>query len=91
MVPVSKTIEPLSAPQGNSLLAETDVPADWQQSYFHNVPILGPYMSILGNVTKYATTLEDNADFIAADLKQTDSQRIGHRVGVVSLPKGKRE
>ena len=89
MTPVEKAIKPLSAPRGNSLVFERDIPADWKNSFFHWIPFLGTLMSILGNAPRYNTTLEDNADFMAADLANPDSKFIGHRVSVISLPKAK--
>lgn len=91
MLPANKTIEPLSEPRGNTLVVENGIPADWRYSYLNQIPILGTILSIFGNILRYNTTLEDNADFMAADLENPDSKHIGHRVSVIDLPKGKKE
>ena len=94
MVPASKTIDLLDAPRGNPLKASVDVPADFQKSYLHSVPFLGPLMGILGNFPRYGTTLEDCADFIAADVAKKDTTFVGRRVSVIdggTAGKGKTE
>lgn len=94
MIPASNTVTLLAAPRGNTLKASVDVPTDFQNSYFHNIPYLGPLISIIGNALKYDTTLEDCADFIAEDLEKEDTQFVGHRIGVIdtgTAGKGKTE
>ena len=94
MVPASKTIDLLDAPSGNSLNASVDVPADFKYSYMHKIPYLGPFITVLSNSTRYNTTLEDCADFIAADLEKKGTSFVGHRVSVIDagIPgKGKTE
>ncbi|KAF6226708.1 hypothetical protein HO173_012375 [Letharia columbiana] len=94
MIPASKTVTLLDAPRGNPLNASADVPPGFQNSYFHNIPYLGPIISSVGNAPKYGTTLEDCADFIAADLEKKDTRFVGHRVGVIdagTAGKGKTE
>ena len=94
MFPASKTINLLEAPRGNPLKASVDVPAGFQTSYLHSIPYLGPIISILGNVANYGTTLEDCADFIAADVEKKDTRFVGHRVSVIeagTAGKGKTE
>ena len=88
MVPASKAVALLDAPRGNSLNASVDVPLDFQKSYFHNLPLLGPFLSIVGNALKYGTILEDCADFIAADLEEQDTTFLGHRVSVIEVGTG---
>lgn len=92
MKPASKTVTLLDASPGNPLDASADVPPGWQNSYFHNIPYLGPLISILGNANKYGLTLEDCADFIAADLEKEETRFVGHRVGIIdarTVGKGK--
>ena len=94
MTPASKTLTLLDSPRGNSLNASADVPPGFQNSYFHNIPYLGPFLSIIGNAPKYGTILEDCADFIATDLEKEDTRFVGHRVGVIdagTAGKGKSE
>ena len=94
MVPASKTINLLDAPRGNPLKASVDVPADFQKSSLHRIPYFGPLVAILGNFSRYGTTLEDCADFIAADVAKKDTAFVGHRVSVIdagTAGKGKTE
>lgn len=70
------------------------MPNGFQNSYIHNILYLGPIISTVGNVHRYGTTLEDCADFIAADLEKEDTRFVGHRVGVIdtgTAGKGKTE
>ena len=39
------------------------------------------------NASRYDTTLEQNADFIAVDLETRDSQWIGTAVGIIDASK----
>ena len=94
MVPASKTINLLDAPRGNPFKASVDVPADFQRSYVHSIPFLGPLIGILINFSRYGTTLEDCADFIAAYVAKKDTTFVGHRVSVIdggTAGKGKTE
>ena len=89
MSPSSKTITLLDIPRGNPLNASADEPPGFQNSFLHRIPYLGPFISIIGNAFRYATTLEDCADFIAADLERGDMKFVGHRVGVITDTAGK--
>jgi len=91
MVAASKTISLLAAPRGNALIASADVPPGWQASWVTIIPFFGQIFNILGNSAKYFTTLEDCADFMAADLTNPDSGFVGHRVGVLNKAKAKSE
>lgn len=89
MVPASKTIESLDSPQGNALVAAKDKPAGFRDFYISWIPFLGPLITTVGNAGRYNTTLEDCADFIAADLKSGENTYVGHRVGVYDAGKTK--
>ena len=91
MKTANKTIALLDGPQRNSLSAAADVPPMWQASYLNSVPVLGPLISIFGNALRYNVTLEDCADFIAADLEKADGEFVGHRVGLIDAGKAKTE
>ena len=84
MVPVSKTVDLLDAPRGNPLVASADAPTGFQQSYLHSIPYLGPFISLMSNIAKYNTTLEDCADFIATDVENKEPRFVGHRVSVIN-------
>ena len=56
------------------------------------IPLLGPYLAIFANVTRYNTVLEDMADFLAADLEkgtrsggegEEGSEFVGKKVALV--------
>ena len=49
---------------------------------------MGPFLEVLFNAPRYATTLEGCADFIAADLKGGEATFVGRRVGVFDAGKG---
>lgn len=83
MIPASKTIDLLETPRGNSLNSSADVLPDFKISYLNFIPYLGPLITIMGNLMKSATTLEDCADFIAADVEAKEARFVGHRVGVI--------
>ena len=89
MLPVSKSVEALTTPRGNPLLAAKDVPPNFQDFYISWVPFLGPLLTTMGNASKYTTKLEDCADFMAADLKNGGETFVGHRVGICDTGKMK--
>ncbi|MCJ1475234.1 hypothetical protein MMC13_003896 [Lambiella insularis] len=89
MRPASQTITLLEAPRGNSFSTAVDVPPGWQPSYFARIPLLGTFLTVVGNVLRYNTDLEDCADFLAADLAKPNRSFVGHRVSVKESGKGK--
>jgi len=89
MAPAGTQITVLDTPRGNSLAAEIDIPPLWRDLFIYRLPFIGPFLSLFGEFLRYNTTLEDNADFIAANL--TNDRFVGHRVGVINDPKGKQE
>ena len=91
MIPANKDVTLLDAPRGNSLNASADVVPAFKSSFFHNIPYVGPFISIIGNFPKYGVALEDVADFIAADLEKSDTTFVGHRVGIIDAGKNKVE
>lgn len=48
-----------------------------------NIPLIGTFLTIVMNATRYETTLEQNAEFIASDLESGESGWIGRAVGVI--------
>lgn len=83
MTPASKEITLLQAPRGNPLAATNETPADWRPNFLSGVPVLGVYAEIVMNMLRYNTTLEDCADFLAADLTKGESEHLGHKVGII--------
>ena len=90
MTPASKDVTFLDAPRGNPLNASADVAPDFQYTYLHNIPYVGPFISTIVNFPRYGVALEDCADFMAADLEKGDTKFVGRRVGVIK-GKGKTE
>lgn len=69
------------------LTANAQTPPLWKSSWIKNIPLIGSYIIISMNTTRYVTTLEQNADFIATDLETLDSPYIGTQVGVIDASK----
>jgi hypothetical protein len=65
-----------------NVVASADSPPEWR-STLKWVPLVGPYLNIVGLAGGYAMSLEDPMDFIAADLeKGLQSEFVGKRVGL---------
>jgi hypothetical protein len=71
------------------LLAKAGEPPAWRNSWFSHVPLIGKAVVCAINAPRYATTLEQNADFIAADLEIgiDGSEWIGKAVGIIDARK----
>ncbi|KAL8688589.1 MAG: hypothetical protein Q9218_005537 [Villophora microphyllina] len=93
MTPASKEITLLSTPRGHSLVAANDTLPNYMTTFMSGLPFgIGLASDIMCNMLRYNTNLEDCADFMAADLAKSESEHVGHRVGViVDNKKGKRE
>lgn len=52
-----------------------------------HIPFIGKIIIIGMNSSRYETTLEQNADFIASDLSNANSEWQGQAVGVISSSK----
>jgi len=83
MTPESADVTvPLQSTRG-PLVAQAATPPLWRDHWIRHIPIIGKTLSIGMNASRYETTLEQNADFIASDLESYESQWIGARVGVI--------
>ncbi|KAF2010554.1 NAD(P)-binding protein [Aaosphaeria arxii CBS 175.79] len=82
MIPSSATITVPASPT-SKLSASATVPPSWKDSWVRHVPLLGRRVVCAMNASKYKTTLEQNAEFIAADLEAGQSQWSGKTVGVI--------
>ncbi|KAL9584722.1 MAG: hypothetical protein Q9203_004555 [Teloschistes exilis] len=93
MVPASKEITLLSAPRGHGLVSANDTMPNYMNTFLSGLPFgIGIASDILVNALRYNTSLEDCADYMAADLAKDRSEHVGHRVGVIaSGRKGKKE
>ncbi|KAK6000834.1 hypothetical protein QM012_003559 [Aureobasidium pullulans] len=65
------------------LTAEASSPPLWKDSWLKHIPFLGKVILAGMNAPRYETTLEQNADFIASDLKDRESPWIGAPVGII--------
>ncbi|KAM0722336.1 hypothetical protein Q7P37_001777 [Cladosporium fusiforme] len=87
IVPESTTLSVPSRPSAGPLIACGGSPPQWQYSWVRRLPLIGRSLEAAMNASRYETTLEQNAEFIAGDLDNPDSQWIGTTVGVISEPK----
>ncbi|KAF1968719.1 NAD(P)-binding protein [Bimuria novae-zelandiae CBS 107.79] len=69
------------------LTAGAGTPPLWQDSWLKHIPLVGKPIVAAMNANRYDTTLEQCADFIAADLETRDSQWIGAPVGIIDASK----
>ena len=65
------------------LIASAATPPLWQDSWMSYIPLIGKTLLCAMNASRYDTTLEQNADFIASDLEAYDSPWIGTTVGII--------
>lgn len=87
MIPESNDLSlPRKAPK-DRLLASASMPPDWHGSWLQHIPLIGKTIVSGMNASRYKTTLEQNAEFIANDLRDYDSAWAGVAVGVISKPK----
>lgn len=92
MVPASKEITLLSVPRGHNLVPANDTPPNYMTTFLSGLPFgIGIASDSIVNALRYNTSLEDCADFMAADLAKGESEHVGHRVGVIASGKGKKE
>ncbi|KAF2093395.1 NAD(P)-binding protein [Rhizodiscina lignyota] len=83
MTPESSDLSvPTKASQGK-LIATAGTPPLWQDSWLKFVPLIGKILVAAMNASRYETTLEQSAEFIASDLESYESRWIGMRVGVI--------
>jgi len=83
MVPKSSDLSvPTKTPQGK-LVAKAATPPLWKESWIRSVPLIGKLLSIAMNASRYETTLEENAEFIATDLESYESHWSKMTVGVI--------
>lgn len=85
LVPESTDLSvPTKASERQKLVANRTTPPMWKSSWLSYIPIIGKSLVIAMNFSRYETTLEQNAEFIANDLEDGhQSQFIGSTVGVI--------
>ncbi|THX47921.1 NAD(P)-binding protein [Aureobasidium pullulans] len=69
------------------LTACATTPPMWMDSWLKYIPFLGKVILAAMNASRYDTTLEQNAEFIASDLEDRDSRWIGVPVGIIDAKK----
>ncbi|KAF2448504.1 hypothetical protein P171DRAFT_428564 [Karstenula rhodostoma CBS 690.94] len=69
------------------LTASAQTPPLWKDSWLRHIPLMGKVLVIAMNMSRYGTTLEQNADFIANDLETLESPYIGTQVGIIDASK----
>ena len=83
LVPESSDLSvPMKASQ-KKLIANAAIPPLWQDSWIKFIPLIGRTLAAAMNASRYETTLEQNAEFIASDLESHESRWIGTTVGVI--------
>ena len=87
MVPESTDFSVPTQSSHARLTAKAGAPPLWQESWLKHIPLIGKSLVTAMNANRYNTTLEQNADFIAADLETRNSQWIGTQVGVIDASK----
>jgi hypothetical protein len=83
MVPESEEIVIPGRSKHGKLIANAGSPPKWRDSWLRYVPLIGKMLVAGMNMPRYATTLEQNADFIASDLEDADSRWRGAAVGII--------
>jgi hypothetical protein len=87
MTPESEEIVVPAKSKHGKLIAGAGSPPGWRDSWMSYIPLIGKILVAGKNMPRYSTTLEQNADFIAADLKDGDSRWISAAVGIVDPAK----
>ncbi|KAK9482004.1 hypothetical protein V1527DRAFT_55061 [Lipomyces starkeyi] len=84
----TELVVPVKSATSGGLVASATVPPHWKDFWFRRLPVVGPFFVVLANASKYTTTLEDNADFIANDLAVDSDEWVCKRVGVWDPARG---
>ena len=88
MKPVYPTIEPLAQPRTHGLLVKAGSPPGWEDHWVRDIPLVGPYLNLIVEISNYTTKLEDVADLVAEDLESDGPEWVGKRVGMKERRKG---
>jgi hypothetical protein len=65
------------------LIANAPTPPLWKDSWIKYIPLIGTTLLCAMNVSRYETTLEQNAEFIADDLESYESRWSEMTVGII--------
>lgn len=83
MTPESTDLSVPTTSQKARLVVKATSPPLWKESWIRSIPMIGTFLTIVLNASRYETTLEQNAEFIAGDLEERESQWVGKAVGVI--------
>ena len=83
MTPESSDINVPTKLLHGKLIANAATPPSWQDSWIKYIPLIGKTLLGAMNASRYETTLEQNAEFIASDLESYESRWSGMTVGVI--------
>lgn len=83
LTPDSLNLDVQTDPQRNRLVASGSTPPLWRHSWIGYIPFIGRVVEAAMNASRYDTTLEQVAEFIASDLDSDESPWIGMLVGVI--------
>lgn len=83
MIPESSEITAPTTSTRARLTATAGTPPLWKDSFIKHVPFLGKIILCAMNASRYETTLEQNAEFIASDLESFESPWIQTTVGII--------
>ena len=87
MIPEYPNVQlPGIAPK-DTLEAKAATPPQWNDSWMRHIPLIGKAIVSGMNASRYKTTLEQNAEFIAGDLVNEESEWKGQAVGVITRSK----
>lgn len=87
MTPESSAFSIPAKSQHGRLVANATTPPLWQDSWVKYIPLIGRVIWVAMNASRYDTTLEQNAEFIASDLETLESRWSRMRVGVIDASK----
>jgi hypothetical protein len=69
------------------LVGNATTPPSWSHSWVEHIPLIGRTIGAAMNNSRYETTLENIAEFIASDLEDPESRWVGAAVGVIDPSK----
>ncbi|KAH7135087.1 hypothetical protein B0J11DRAFT_152274 [Dendryphion nanum] len=83
MTPEFPDIDVPSKTLQGKLIANAGTPPLWKDSWIRHIPLVGRSLLCAMNASRYDTTLEQNAEFIAEDLESFESRWSETTVGII--------
>ncbi|GAB7334862.1 hypothetical protein MBLNU13_g06763t3 [Cladosporium sp. NU13] len=84
MVPEYPDVQLTGIAPKDALEAKAGTPPHWNDSWVRHIPFIGKTIVSGMNASRYKTTLEQNAEFIASDLGNAESEWKGQAVGIIT-------